>query len=178
MNHITWKFVACSFSPYINIFFLEVFWASKTQRHPGWCLPLLEIILINLLRMLSFKKIGLTFLVEFGKNTLASLVYSDILVVANNMRSLGAQAEDGRRWLASLVYFIQPEGAANWIIHYCLPTAFLNISYDWLGPEWHNTQANQVYLYQTLRAKQAWYFSMLNERIQLISVYWGTMQDT
>ena len=42
----------------------------------------------------ALKKIGLALLVEFSTNTLASLVYFAITVVANNMRSLGLQTTD------------------------------------------------------------------------------------
>ena len=51
-------------------------------------------ILINSLLSLIFKNIRFASLVEFGTNTLASLMYFSIKVVANHMRYLGAQAAD------------------------------------------------------------------------------------
>ena len=66
--------------------------------------------------------------------------------------------------------FIRPEGAANCLVCYCLPKAGLKTSHDWLRPEWENTRAEGVYLYQTLRAKRAQYFLRLNERSELISI--------
>ena len=56
--------------------------------------------------LVEFQKIGLTLLVEFGTNTLDLPVNFAIPVVANHMRSLGAQKADDRRSLASLVYLI------------------------------------------------------------------------
>ena len=51
----------------------------------------------HLASLAEFRKIGLTSIVEFGINTLALLVYFTIMVVANNMRSLGAQTTDEKR---------------------------------------------------------------------------------
>ena len=57
------------------------------------------LILINTFRSLSFEKIRLALLIEFGTNTLASLTYFAIPVVANHMRSFGAQTADGNELL-------------------------------------------------------------------------------
>ena len=51
-----------------------------------------------------------------------------------------------------------------------LPHGCLNTSYNWLQPQWQTTRAKQVYLYQTLRAKGAWFLSKLNKRSELISI--------
>ena len=61
------------------------------------CSSILVLILINLLCLLSFGNIGLALLVEFGTNTLASLIYFPIPVVANHMRYLGAQTANCNR---------------------------------------------------------------------------------
>ena len=61
------------------------------------CFSILLLILINSLRSLIFENIGLASLIDFGTNTLASLVYFSIPVVANNMRSLGPYLADSNR---------------------------------------------------------------------------------
>ena len=48
----------------------------------------------QLASLVELKKTRVTLLVEFGTNTLVSLVYFAILVVANHMRSLGAHSAD------------------------------------------------------------------------------------
>ena len=53
---------------------------------------------------------------------------------------------------------ISREGVANWITRYRLLSMRLKTSYDWLCPEWQNTRAKRVYLYQTLQAKRAQLF--------------------
>ena len=58
------------------------------------CSSILLLILINSLRSLSFEKVSLTSLVEFGTNTLASLVYFAIPALYNNMRYLVPQTAD------------------------------------------------------------------------------------
>ena len=68
------------------------------------------------------------------------------------------------------VCFIQPKGADNCPVRYCLPTARLKTSYDWIQLEWQNTQVKQVHLYQTLQVNQAQLFSKLNKRSELTSI--------
>ena len=74
----------------------EFFWPPKNQKRYGWCLPLLVLILIKSIHSLSFEKIGLSSLVDFGTNTRAKRVCFFIPVVANRMRSLGLQTVDRR----------------------------------------------------------------------------------
>ena len=55
---------------------------------------------------MNFETIGIALLVEFVTNKITLLLYSAIPDVANQIKSLGAQKEDGRQWLASFVYLI------------------------------------------------------------------------
>ena len=79
--------------------------------------------------------------------------------------------------------FIQPEGASSCLVCYYKVTARLKTSYDCLRPEWQNTRAKWVYLYQTLWAKRAQFFSKLNKWSELISIstkidYWSKWMCT
>ena len=56
------------------------------------------------------------------------------------------------------------------LVRYCLSSARINTSYDWLRLEWKNTREKRVHLYQTARAKRAQFFSKLNEQSELISI--------
>ena len=66
---------------------------------------------------------------------------------------------------------IRPDGAANCLVRYCLPTVHVNTSYDCLRTEWKNTRAKRVHLYQTIRVKQSEPVFFENQRGERVDKY-------